>query len=116
MEKKYDYKNHWDNAYNNNSINELGWYEDDPKASFDLIEKCKISNDSIVFHAGAGSSLLIGLLFCLFIFSCKTSKYGILAQIKYAHRVMHPCKDFLISRCTTYCSSTRFLFSFNFFG
>ena len=47
MEKKYDYKNHWNNAYNNNSINELGWYEDDPKASFDLIEKCKISNDSI---------------------------------------------------------------------
>jgi len=62
MEKKYDYKNHWNNAYNNNSINELGWYEDDPKASFDLIEKCKISNDSMVFHAGAGSSLLIGLL------------------------------------------------------
>ena len=62
MEKKYDYKNHWNNAYNNNSINELGWYEDDPKASFDLIEKCKISNDSMVFLAGAGSSLLIGLL------------------------------------------------------
>ena len=62
MEKKYDYKNHWNNAYNNNSINELGWYEDDPKASFDLIEKCKISKDSMIFHAGAGSSLLIGLL------------------------------------------------------
>tara|TARA_Y100000588_G_scaffold108127_1_gene118474 strand:+ start:465 stop:707 length:243 start_codon:yes stop_codon:yes gene_type:complete len=62
MEKKYDYKSHWNNAYNNNSATELGWYEDNPKASFDLIEKCKISKDSMIFNAGAGSSLLIGLL------------------------------------------------------
>ena len=62
MAKNYDFKKHWDNAYESNSITELGWYEDNPKPSIELIEKCKLSKDSMIFHAGAGSSLLIGLL------------------------------------------------------
>ncbi len=59
--EKYDYKKHWDNAYNTASSN-LGWYEDDTSSSIELIQKSDISKNSIIFNAGAGSSLLIGNL------------------------------------------------------
>ena len=59
MVNNYDFKKHWDNAYDSNPTVELGWYEDNPKPSVDLIEKCNLSSDSMIFHAGAGASLLI---------------------------------------------------------
>ena len=51
MSKNYDFKNHWDTAYLKNSIEDLGWYEDDPKASLELINKCDLSKDSMIFNA-----------------------------------------------------------------
>ena len=59
--EKYDYKNHWENAYNT-PISKLGWYEDDPIASIELIQKSNISKNSLIFNAGAGCSFLIGNL------------------------------------------------------
>ena len=59
MSKNYDFKNHWDTAYIKNSIEDLGWYEYDPKASLELINKCDLSKDSMIFNAGAGATELI---------------------------------------------------------
>jgi len=62
MLDNYDYKEHWNNAYQNNVVENLGWFEDDPVASFDLIEKCNLSKDALIFNAGAGATTLITLL------------------------------------------------------
>ena len=59
---KYNFKSHWDNAYKNTPREELGWYEDNPERTFELIEKCQLSKDSLIFSVGAGSSILIRLL------------------------------------------------------
>ena len=44
---------HWDNAYKKNSSKNLGWFESDPKLSIELIEKCNLNKDSVLFNAGA---------------------------------------------------------------
>ena len=59
--EKYNYKKHWDRAYHTPTSN-LGWYENDPSATIELIQKSNISKNSLIFSAGAGSSLLIGNL------------------------------------------------------
>ena len=62
MIQEYDYENHWNKAYQNNVVEKLGWFEDDPVASIDLIEKCTLSKDALIFNAGAGATTLITLL------------------------------------------------------
>ena len=62
MLDNYDYREHWNNAYQNNVVEKLGWFEDDPVASIDLIEKCNLSKDALIFNAGAGATTLISLL------------------------------------------------------
>ena len=62
MLDNYDYREHWNNAYQNNAVEKLGWFEDDPVASVDLIEKCNLSKDALIFNAGAGATTLIALL------------------------------------------------------
>ncbi len=59
---KYNFKSHWDKAYENTHREELGWYEDNPEQTFYLINKCHLSKDSLVFSVGAGSSVLIEML------------------------------------------------------
>ncbi len=61
-ESNYNYKTHWDNAYKNISTKNLGWFESDPKLSIELIEKCGLNKNSVIFNAGAGTSKLINLL------------------------------------------------------
>tara|TARA_R110001583_G_scaffold4351_4_gene25268 strand:- start:26796 stop:27458 length:663 start_codon:yes stop_codon:yes gene_type:complete len=58
----YDFEKHWDNAYKKTPIDNLGWYEEDPKMSLDLIEKCNLSDNAVIFNAGAGASTLINQL------------------------------------------------------
>jgi len=64
MSKKspYDFEKHWDNAYIKNPINSLGWYEEDPKPSMNLIDVCNLPDDATIFNAGAGASTLISQL------------------------------------------------------
>lgn len=58
MNKDYDYESHWDKAYLK-PVEDLGWYENDPISSLNLINKCSLSNDALLFNAGAGASKLI---------------------------------------------------------
>ena len=59
----YDFQKHWNNAYLKSPINNLGWYEENPIPSMELISACNLSEDALIFNAGAGASKLIELLF-----------------------------------------------------
>jgi len=37
--KQIDYKDHWNKIYSKSEINKLGWHEESPKPSLDLIKK-----------------------------------------------------------------------------
>jgi cyclopropane fatty-acyl-phospholipid synthase-like methyltransferase len=54
-----DYKNHWDKVYSGNEINKLGWYEETPLLSLDLIKSCNLKKDATILDVGSGASTLI---------------------------------------------------------
>jgi len=58
----YDFEKHWNNAYQKAPINSLGWYEEDPFPSMNLITECNLPNDALIFNAGVGAATLIELL------------------------------------------------------
>jgi SAM-dependent methyltransferase len=49
---------HWDKTYTR-EIEKLGWYEENPEQSLNLIEKCKLNKDASILNVGAGASTLI---------------------------------------------------------
>lgn len=55
-------KTHWDKAYENSPTEKLGWFEEIPTLSLDLIAQCKLDASAKIFVAGAGSSTLIDAL------------------------------------------------------
>ena len=57
--KPIDYVTHWNKVYTNAEIENLGWYENDPKESLELIEKCKLDKDAAIFISGAGATTLV---------------------------------------------------------
>lgn len=54
-----DLKKHWDSAYEINDITKLGWYEEDPIPSLQLIQKCELPLDARILNVGVGTSILI---------------------------------------------------------
>ncbi|WP_372794369.1 class I SAM-dependent methyltransferase [Lutibacter sp.] len=58
----YDFEKHWNNAYQKTPIDSLGWYEEDPIPSLELISACNLSKDSLIFNAGVGAATLIEIL------------------------------------------------------
>jgi len=59
IEGIYDYEKHWNDAYLKSPIHILGWYEETPSQSIELIEACNLSKDAVIFNAGAGATTLI---------------------------------------------------------
>ncbi|MDO9136631.1 MAG: class I SAM-dependent methyltransferase [Lutibacter sp.] len=59
----FDYEKHWNAAYQKSPITNLGWYEENPAPSIELIEACSLPKDALIFNAGAGASTLISELF-----------------------------------------------------
>ncbi|GBD88279.1 methyltransferase domain protein [bacterium BMS3Abin03] len=61
MNKKnlIDYKEHWNIIYSETEINKLGWYEQSPKPSLDLIKKCNLNRDAVILDVGSGATTLI---------------------------------------------------------
>jgi len=55
----YDFETHWNNAYQKTPVGNLGWYEENPEASLELIRACNLPKDSLIFNAGAGATTLI---------------------------------------------------------
>jgi len=58
----YDFEKHWNNAYQKTPIDSLGWYEEDPIPSMELISACNLPKDAQIFNAGVGAATLIELL------------------------------------------------------
>lgn len=56
---EYDFEKHWNNAYQKSPITNLGWYEENPIPSIDLIEACNLPKNARIFNAGAGATTLI---------------------------------------------------------
>ena len=54
-----DLKSHWEDAYQKNEIENLGWFEENPNESLQLIKSCNLSKDAKQLHVGAGATLLI---------------------------------------------------------
>lgn len=59
---EYDFEKHWTNAYRKTPITNLGWYEENPAKSLELIGACNLAEDAFIFNAGAGASTLIECL------------------------------------------------------
>ncbi|PCI31521.1 MAG: SAM-dependent methyltransferase [Flavobacteriaceae bacterium] len=57
-----DLKSHWNKAYEKSPTEKLGWYEDVPNLSLEMIARCKLDKNAKIFIAGAGSSTLIDTL------------------------------------------------------
>ncbi|MFO7674398.1 MAG: class I SAM-dependent methyltransferase [Lutibacter sp.] len=60
--EKVDFKKHWNAAYQKSPITNLGWYEENPTPSVELIESCNLPKEALIFNAGAGATTLISEL------------------------------------------------------
>lgn len=54
-----NYQDHWNNAYQKNPTEKLGWYEEHSTKTLELIKKTKISKDAKILNVGVGSSTII---------------------------------------------------------
>ena len=54
-----DYKNHWDKVYSKIDLDKLGWYEETPQPSLDLINSCNLNKDAAILDVGSGATTLI---------------------------------------------------------
>lgn len=59
---RYDFEKHWNNAYLKSPVTNLGWYEESPTPSLELIGQCNLPSNAVIFNAGAGASTLIECL------------------------------------------------------
>jgi len=60
--QKTNSKQHWENVYSKNDWKTLGWYEENPKPSLDLIDLCNLKQDANILNVGAGTTTLIDSL------------------------------------------------------
>jgi len=58
-EKPYNFEDHWNKAYQKTPTTNLGWHEENPVASLQLIEACNLQKNALIFNAGAGATTLI---------------------------------------------------------
>ncbi len=54
-----DLMSHWNTAYENKAVDQLGWYEESPDVSLDLIDSLDLSKEAKILIAGAGASTLV---------------------------------------------------------
>ena len=52
-------KSYWDNAYQNKSTDQTGWFQKIPQVSLDLIKSAGLSKNAKIIDIGGGDSLLI---------------------------------------------------------
>ncbi|MFQ5532204.1 MAG: methyltransferase domain-containing protein [Candidatus Nanoarchaeia archaeon] len=56
---KKQLQEHWEKVYNSKETNQLGWYEEIPEQSLNLIKKCCLDKNEIILDVGSGASTLI---------------------------------------------------------
>jgi SAM-dependent methyltransferase len=52
-------KEHWNKSYESKALEQLGWYEENPLPSLQLIEKTGLKSNARIFNAGAGATTLV---------------------------------------------------------
>ena len=52
-------KQHWDAVYENSKVERLGWFEQVPEPSLQLINQCNLNEDASILNVGAGATTLI---------------------------------------------------------
>lgn len=57
-----DFTKHWEEVYQTKEGEQLGWFEDFPETTLQLIEKCHLNPDATILNVGAGTSTLIDAL------------------------------------------------------
>ncbi len=55
-------KTHWDNVYSKYKTNEVGWFEEKPFPSLELIEKCGLQKSDKILDVGSGVTTLLKYL------------------------------------------------------
>ena len=50
---------HWERIYSGKQIEKLGWYEEHPAPSLQLIEQCELTKESRILNVGTGASTLV---------------------------------------------------------
>ena len=61
MDKPQNLKEHWNKAYNKVD-NELGWFEENPIQTMQLIDSCRFKKDARILNVGVGTTTLIDTL------------------------------------------------------
>jgi len=61
MKNSQDLKAHWNKAYDK-ADNQLGWFEESPTSTMQLIEACKLEKDARILNVGVGTTNLIDSL------------------------------------------------------
>ncbi|MFL0353058.1 class I SAM-dependent methyltransferase [Xanthomarina sp. GH4-25] len=54
-------KEHWNKAYDK-ADNQLGWFEENPTPTMQLIDTCKLEKDARILNVGVGTTTLIDVL------------------------------------------------------
>ena len=55
-------KAHWNKIYDSMKVKELGWYEETPQPSIDLLNFCNLDKKDLILNIGAGASTFIDYL------------------------------------------------------
>ena len=55
-------KEHWDNIYSTKCLEEISWYQPNPKISLDFILSMGLAKDSPIIEVGGGDSFLVDSL------------------------------------------------------
>jgi SAM-dependent methyltransferase len=61
MNNPQNLKEHWNRAFDK-ADNQLGWFEENPIPTMQLIETCKLENDARILNVGVGTTTLIDSL------------------------------------------------------
>lgn len=51
------FQEHWNKAYADKALTDLGWYEESSIPSWELLQKCNLSPDAQILNVGAGNSI-----------------------------------------------------------
>ena len=56
---KNDLEQHWEAIYASKQIEKLGWFEETPEPSLQLIESCNLNKNAAILNVGAGATTLV---------------------------------------------------------
>ncbi|RAR47166.1 class I SAM-dependent methyltransferase [Flavobacterium lacus] len=54
-----DKKQHWETVFTTKLVNEVSWYQIEPKTSIQLIQACQVAKEAKIIDIGGGDSYLI---------------------------------------------------------